>query len=103
MSMRGTAIVTDEGTTTLGGLVAAELRSTMARRRITGEYVAAQLGKSRAYVSRRLGGMTCVDLDDLEAIAEAIGVSPDSLLEPALAELRRLRATSPAKQINSEW
>ena len=83
---------------TLGSLVAAEIRAAMARRRITGEAVSAALGKSRGYVSRRLIGETCVDLDDLQAFTSAIGVSVESVLEPAIAELHRQQSAISAAE-----
>jgi transcriptional regulator with XRE-family HTH domain len=79
---------------TFGDAVAAEVRAIMARRRITGESVAAHVGKSRGYVSRRLIGETCFDVDDLDAVATALGVPLEAILEPAIAELRRARDAS---------
>lgn len=87
--MIGAEATFETASQTFGELVAAEVRAMMARRRVTGEVVAAKLGKSRAYVSRRLHGETCLDLDDLATVADALGVSIESLVAPAIAELDR--------------
>lgn len=50
-------------------LVAEEIRALKARRNDTQEALAAHLGRSQSYVSRRLTGEYPFDLDDLELIA----------------------------------
>lgn len=52
----------------------------MARRRISGTKLAEAIGKSQAYVSRRLTGDTPFDTDDLEVIARTLGVTIIDLL-----------------------
>ena len=60
--------------------IAAEVRAWMARKAVTGEGLAAELGVSRAWVSRRLQAETALDADDLEAIADVLGVPVATLL-----------------------
>lgn len=57
-----------------------EIRSLMARRRVTGVTLAARIGRSQSYVSRRLTGDTAFDVDDLERIALVLGVGVHELL-----------------------
>lgn len=64
----------------------------MGRRRVTGANVAAALGKSQSYVSRRLTGETAFDTDDLETISGLLSVDPDELIAAA----RRLIGRSAA-------
>ena len=59
----------------LRATVAEEIRVLLARRRMSGVQLAEAIGRSQAYVSRRLNGATAFDVDDLERIAEALGVT----------------------------
>lgn len=59
--------------------VAEEVRALMARRRISGVELGRRLGKSQAFISRRLVGTTPFDVDDLEALAQIFGVPVTSL------------------------
>lgn len=56
-------------------LVAAEVRAALARVKIPASRVADYLGgtTSRAYWSRRVNGITAMDIDDLSAIASITG------------------------------
>lgn len=54
--------------------VAMEIRVLMLRRGVRAVTIAQKMGKSEAYMSRRLNGETALDLDDLEAIASALDV-----------------------------
>lgn len=65
-----------EGRTTVAGNVRAE----MARKRVNQTKLAAALGKSQAYISRRISGDTPMDLDDLLAIARYLGCDLSDLL-----------------------
>src|SRR6476661_77591 len=65
--------------------VAAEVRAWMGRRRVTQAGLAAILGKSQPYVSRRLSGDVAFDTDDLFALADHFGVSVGRLLGDAVA------------------
>lgn len=60
--------------------IAGEIRVAMVRRQVTGAALAQALGKSQAYVSRRLSGETAFDTDDLEVIAGALRVSVADLV-----------------------
>jgi len=60
--------------------VAEEIRVLMVRRRVRSLDLAEALGKSQAYVSRRLGGGTAFDVDDMEVIAAKLGVRVVDLL-----------------------
>lgn len=65
---------------TLREQVAEEVRALMARRRISGVQLAKRIGKSQTYVWRRLSGETPFDVDDLEALAGALGVPATAFL-----------------------
>src|SRR6185295_15359140 len=71
----------NEGSTQkrLGPAVAEEVRALLARRRISGVQFAKQIGKSQPYFSRRLNGDVSFDLDDLEVIAEVLGIEVGDL------------------------
>jgi transcriptional regulator with XRE-family HTH domain len=58
----------------LQDLIAAEVRAEMARQRVTGGRLAAELGVSAAWVSTRLAGITEFRVSDLERIAVALNV-----------------------------
>ncbi len=56
------------------GRVAGEVRAELARARISGNKLAALLGQSQPYWSRRLSGKVAFDVDDLEALSGLLGV-----------------------------
>jgi transcriptional regulator with XRE-family HTH domain len=60
--------------------VAAEVRATAARKRVSGSELARRLGKTQSWVSRRMVGDIPLGLDDLEGFATALEVSPFDLL-----------------------
>jgi transcriptional regulator with XRE-family HTH domain len=60
--------------------VAAEVRATAARKRVSGSELARRLGKTQSWVSRRMVGDIPLGLDDLEGFAAALEVSPFDLL-----------------------
>jgi transcriptional regulator with XRE-family HTH domain len=60
--------------------VAAEVRAEMARKRITGRALARTLGRSANWVSLKTSGAQGIDLDELETIAAALGVTIVDLL-----------------------
>jgi transcriptional regulator with XRE-family HTH domain len=74
--------------------VAEEIRAEMGRRRISGAQIARKLGKSEAWVSYRLSGKQPIDLLDLEAICEVLGVRPVELV---------IRAERVETQMNSRF
>ena len=65
---------------TLRAGVAEEVRALLARRRMSSTALARHIAKSHTYVWRRLNGETAFDLDDMEAIATALGVNIRALL-----------------------
>jgi len=65
----------------------------MAREKLSGVALAAIIGKSQPYISRRLSGVLAFDVDDLEVISLILGVSPSELLSEAV---RRLDAQTAA-------
>lgn len=65
--------------------VAAEVRAALARRRMSAVALAAAMGRSRSYLSRRLTGETALDTDDLDAIAHLVGVPLVELIASATA------------------
>ena len=54
--------------------VAEEVRALLARKRMTGADVAEAIKRSPMYVSRRVRGEVAFDLDDIQRIAEVLGV-----------------------------
>jgi transcriptional regulator with XRE-family HTH domain len=60
--------------------VAEEVRALLARRMMTGADLAAAIGKSPMYVSRRVRGEVAFDLDDMERLAGVFGVDVNDLL-----------------------
>lgn len=66
--------------TRLTDLVAEELRALLARRRISGRELARQLEESPSWVNYRLTGHTPIGLNDMQRIAEALGVGLVDLL-----------------------
>jgi DNA-binding Xre family transcriptional regulator len=73
--------------------VAEEVRSWMARRRVSGVKLAERIGRTQQYVSRRLNGDVAFDLDDLGHIAIALDVGIADLLPPDALQ-RRPRPTT---------
>lgn len=64
--------------------VAGEIRAHLGRQQMSGAKLAQAIDRSEMYVSRRLNGRTSFDLDDLEKIANVLGVAVSDLL-PAVA------------------
>ena len=65
---------------TLAEYAAAHLRAEMARREISSIKLAEMLGVSDMWVSRRMRGKTRITMEDLERLAEALGVPMASFL-----------------------
>lgn len=61
-------------------MVAAEIRATMARRRMVQSDLAKLLGEHPSWVSRRLGQDRRITVDDLDRIAKALGMGVVDLL-----------------------
>nr|MDT0658080.1 helix-turn-helix domain-containing protein [Micromonospora sp. DSM 115978] len=68
------------GANRLAELVAEEVAAALGRRRMTGAALAAAIGASEMYISRRLNKQTAFSLNDLDRIARALGVSVLDLL-----------------------
>jgi len=73
--------------------VAAEVRAQLARHQRTGRSVALQLGWKQPYMSRRLTGAVSFDVNDLDAIAGALGVPVTSFFPQVGALPARLPRT----------
>lgn len=73
----------NELTETRTALVAANIRAEIARQRVSQRMLAEGLGMSPAALSNRLTGMTPIDVNELDAIADLLGVTPGSLLDVA--------------------
>lgn len=73
-------------TSPLPDRVAREIRAELARQEMTQAALAAKIGKTEFYVSRRLGAgdarKTPIDMADLELIAEALGVPVSRFVSP---------------------
>ena len=63
--------------------VAANIRAEIARRRLSQRLVAEHLGISQPAFSARMSGKTALDVDDLLAIADLLGVPAADLLKDA--------------------
>lgn len=73
-------------TTGLSDIVAANVRAEMARRKISQRALAEKAGISQPQIYRRLRGELAFDVDELGAIANALGIDVRALLpEPAEA------------------
>ena len=61
-------------------IVASNIRAELARQRISQRDLAEKLGRSVMFINRRVTGEGFSDLDTLDDIAAALGVSRDDLL-----------------------
>jgi transcriptional regulator with XRE-family HTH domain len=68
-------------TQTLSGQVAATIRAEMARRKVSQAQVADAIGVSQAAISRRLGGQTPFELDELTTVAGLLDMAVGDLIE----------------------
>lgn len=64
--------------------VGMEIKVAMVRAGVTGRELARRLGTSQTWVSTRLNGTTPLDLNELQRIADALGVTVIDLLTPTL-------------------
>lgn len=88
--------------------IAEEVRALLGRRRMSDIALARTIERSHTYVYRRLAGETAFDADDLEKIAEALGVNVVDLLPrsqrgltPQYVEPRVTVATLPPQRVGS--
>lgn len=73
---------------TLSESVASEIRAEMGRKGITQSTLAVELGESQPWLSRRINsgaGRTPLDVNDLDRIAAALGLSAADLVTRAAA------------------
>jgi transcriptional regulator with XRE-family HTH domain len=77
--MTAEIIHTDEQET-YGEKVAAEVRAVAARKRVTGQRLAHAVGMTPMSMSRRMTGHQPFDIDELAAVATALGVRVEDLL-----------------------
>lgn len=63
--------------------VAAAIRAEMARKNVSNRALAAKVGRSQMWVSRRTTGTAAVSVNDAHEIADALGIDPALLLTPA--------------------
>lgn len=79
------ALTSEDAAPSFRDLVAAELRAHLARRRISNRRLARMLGTTPAWIDRRVNGTTAVSTDDLELIAQALGMTPMDLIQGVTA------------------
>jgi transcriptional regulator with XRE-family HTH domain len=87
---------------TLREAVAMELRSELARNRISASRVAFAIGKDQPWISRRLTGQVAFDLDDLDAITQVMGISPSELMASAHETAKKPRVRIPDRTVDLE-
>lgn len=76
----------ERATANLSALVAEEIRAMMGRRQVSGARIARELDVSEMWISTRLRGKQPIDLNDLERIADVLGVPVIDLLPTAVRE-----------------
>lgn len=87
---------TVERRATLTERVAEEIRALMGRRKVTGARIARELGVSAMWVSDRINGKQPIDLNDLERIADVLGVPYLNLIPDGTKGGRRLTEEYPS-------
>jgi transcriptional regulator with XRE-family HTH domain len=68
---------------TLSERVGMEIKVQMVRAGISGRRLALRLGVSQSWISTRLTGTTPIDLNELELVAEVLGIDATELLRRA--------------------
>lgn len=71
--------------------VSAEIRSAMARQRMSGSALAKKTGRSQSYLSKRLRDEVSLSANDVEDICEVLGEDLFELLRAAVLASRRPR------------
>ena len=71
--------------------VSAEIRSAMARQRMSGSSLAAKTGRSQSYLSKRLRDEVSLSANDVEDICEVLKEDLFELLRAAVLASRRPR------------
>ena len=72
----------------LSRAVSAEIRAELARQRVTVVELAARIGRSQNYLSKRLRDESALTIDDVEAICRALSVPYGALLRTALEAIQ---------------
>jgi transcriptional regulator with XRE-family HTH domain len=83
--------MSDERTPPRGRLrehVAEEIRVLLARKRMSGAELGRRAGIKQSAISRRITGEVAFDMDDLEAIADVLGVDVADLLPRTVGALK---------------
>ena len=83
---------------TLSRRVAAEIRAEMARQQTSGRTLAARLGRSPNWLSLKTSGTSKLDLDEIELIANALGVTVVDLFP---RKDREVTVTYPGSDVDS--
>lgn len=89
--------MTDEVPAARGRLrehVAEEIRVLLARRKMSATQLARLTGLKQSSLSRRMTGETAFDMDDLELIADVLGVSVTDLMPQRVAASRDSKVVS---------
>lgn len=89
--------MSDEPTPERGRLrehVAEEIRVLLARRKMSATQLARLTGLKQSSLSRRMTGETAFDMDDLEVIADVLGVSVTDLMPQRVAAARDPKSAS---------
>jgi transcriptional regulator with XRE-family HTH domain len=92
--------------TTPNAAIAAEIRAEAGRQRMSGRELARRVGKPDTTIARWLRAETTMDLNEVDAIARALGMSTVELIARALAPALSLAATAsdglPRRDSNAE-
>ena len=81
--------------TTRSAALRLEVRAIMAQREITGQQLAAALGKSQPAISDRLRGRTSWTIDETDELEYVFGLEPGELLRRVEAVTCALRGSNP--------
>lgn len=76
-------------------LVAAELRAEAARRQFTQERLSELSGIPRSTVGKILAGNRAIDIREMAALANAMGIRPSSILERVESQMDRPKPPMP--------
>lgn len=72
----------------LAKAASAEIRAEMARQRMTGRDLAAKTDRSQNYTAKRLRDEYAFTLDEVDAIAKALGTTYEILMRAATERMR---------------
>jgi len=86
---------------TYRALVAAEIRAEMARRSITQTQLGVSINKPQTTVSRWVKGSTALEVDDLDRVAKALGISVVDLVSRAWEAMADNRCNLPSGAVSA--